>query len=416
MRSPGVVAACLVAASMGCSSDPARITVAGKVFPPPGPGAQVVIGGKSATPDPATGAFTITSVTAPYDLVAIVSGATAKTGVLYKELTRPDPTIFASASAPPESYSAIISGTITGGVVPQPNVKTRVTYGSPELDYRASAVVGGGLTYSLQPGWSGPASTTGSLHALQLETASSSDARPSAYHGYGEKAGITLANQGNFAGQDVAMAPVSSSHLTGTLTVPDGYSLSMTFADVVFADGSGASLFYQTVPAGAFDYLMPSIAGATGQLSVSASSSAGSVGLTRSQLALDANGVELSFQAPPAQSAPDDASTGVTTATVFSWQPFTRGVHVVGFGSAVPGSPRFAVITMASSATIPDLAALGVALPKGATYSWRVEAYAPFASLDEAADLKSIVNEHIQSRAETAYEGTSKVRSFTTAP
>jgi hypothetical protein len=74
------------------------------------------------------------------------------------------------------------------------------------------------------------------------------------------------------------------------------------------------------------------------------------------------------------------------------------------------------VITTDSSASIPDLAAWGVDLPKGAAYSWRVQAYAPFASLDEAADPESIVGAQIQSPADTAYAGLSNVRSFTTAP
>ncbi|HEY1908969.1 MAG TPA: hypothetical protein VGG91_23200, partial [Myxococcaceae bacterium] len=76
---------------------PPTITVAGKVLDgvkKPVTGATVAIGAQHTTSD-GTGSFSIAGVTAPYDAVLIVPVGPRNAAVVYKGLTRADPTLFA---------------------------------------------------------------------------------------------------------------------------------------------------------------------------------------------------------------------------------------------------------------------------------------------------------------------------------
>src|SRR5215472_3550718 len=79
------------------ASPPPTITVAGKVTDQAKQalsGAIVVIGAQHATTD-ASGAFSIGGVTAPYDAAVIVPVGARNTAIVYKGLTRADPTLLA---------------------------------------------------------------------------------------------------------------------------------------------------------------------------------------------------------------------------------------------------------------------------------------------------------------------------------
>ncbi len=413
MRNLSSALAILAACAVACG-DSSKITVSGKLSPPVS-GAQVIIGRQAATADAATGAFSIGGVTPPYDLVAIVPGATQKAGVVYKGLRRPDPTIRTFAAAP-ALRSATISGTVTGGLVPPlPLTQTHVSFGAPDVSSGADGHVGATITYELKPEWSSGSSITGTLHALQWNPGNGCTA---SYTGYAEKAGVTIADGGSFAGQDLAMTPVAATHVTGTLWVPAGLGPNVDASvGLVYADRSWVTLFHDTVAAAPFDCLVPSIAGATAQLVASASlPSQAAAMVARVNVPLDATGVTLALQAAPEAIAPDDAATGVTNSTVFSWQPFANGVHVALFGGGA-AQPAFYVVTTEASTTIPDLSLQGLELPKNASYQWMVEAFAPNASVDEAADARSLMIGEVAPTGDTTFHmGLSQTRSFQTAP
>jgi hypothetical protein len=90
-------------------------------------------------------------------------------------------------------------------------------------------------------------------------------------------------------------------------------------------------------------------------------------------------------------SFPDGGVADVTTSTAFSWSAFAGGIHFVEFLPTAPANPEIFVFTTATTITIPDLTAEGLALPTGAaSYSWQVFAVAPFATMDSFATGNSI--------------------------
>lgn len=96
-----------LAACGGGGGGPVTITVAGKVVGTnnlPVNGVPVVISGRPSVITAADGTFSVAGVTAPYD--ATVVNATTKRSIVYKGLTRPDPTLLlvGSIPAPPERY------------------------------------------------------------------------------------------------------------------------------------------------------------------------------------------------------------------------------------------------------------------------------------------------------------------------
>ena len=72
--------------------------------------------------------------------------------------------------------------------------------------------------------------------------------------------------------------------------------------------------------------------------------------------------------------------------------------------------PNYLVVTSSPTATIPDLTALGLGLPKGIVYNWYVVAIGPFANVDDAAGAAGILPKTDRIQA------TSSTRTFTTAP
>lgn len=84
---------------------------------------------------------------------------------------------------------------------------------------------------------------------------------------------------------------------------------------------------------------------------------------------------------------PSDQATGVTMDTPFRWIGANHSLYVL----LVSTINRFIqVITTEMSLRLSDLGQLGITLSAGTLYSWRVYAYGPFSSIDEAASPRGI--------------------------
>ena len=393
---------------------PATITVSGKVVAgngQPVANAPVVITGRPSTISDANGDFTVTGVTTPYDLTAVVSSI--KLAVVYKGLTRTDPTIFFFAFSPPLANSATLSGKVTGGAaVPAPPFYTKVAFGSPDAtDTESATWVAPDLTYAFSPiTWFGPVSTTGTLHALQWRATSSTNP-PNLYSGYGQKTGVTISNGGTFANQDVPMTAVTPANLDGTVTVPTGYTLAAKAMSVNFSDGASIAILNDATATAAFNYLTPAISGSTMAVSATASTAASELtATTRTNLSASATGVGVTLQPAPVLSLPVNAATNVGYGQSFSWTAFAGGVHMVVFNGPA-GQPDYFVFTGGTSTAIPDLSSEGLGLPASAAYTWGIYGIAPVASVDALAGQSQLLPS-----GDSAYIGLSATRTFTTAP
>lgn len=400
----------------GCKSDSSSgpgsggtITVSGKVVSGtllPIASSPVVITGLPATVSDANGAFTIAGVTPPYDVTVVLSSS--KLAVTYRGLTRSDPTLVNFLSATPPPNSATVSGAASGGGgYPQPATRTSavlLTSAETAGSGTPNATTG---AYSLTTSWTGATTITTVLHALQWDK--SAAGMPTAFTGYGEKTGVTITAGGTFAGQSVAMTAATAGTIAGSVTVPAGLTLTTKSLSLVFATKGTISLGSESGTAASFSYVVPVVTGTTLTFTASASGATGSTTAQKSGIASGATGVSLTIPSPPAPSLPVDAATGVTTTTPFSWAPINSTIYLVIL-SGPASQPDYLVITSSPTATIPDLTALGLGLPKGIGYTWNVLALGPFANIDAAAGPTGILPQT------DAIQATSGGRTFTTAP
>jgi len=395
---------------------PATITVSGTVIGfnlQPVAGAPVVItsgGANLSTTTNASGAFSVSGVTPPYDATVV----TGNQSIIYKGLTRTDPTLVLPGLSPGVSRSASLSGTVSGGAgFPEPaSHGTITTFGSPELAHFRLADTTTGDYNMGTVRWFGPTTTTGSIRALQGRFDGAY--LPTDYTGYGERPNVTLTDGGTFTAQNVTMSPVSEARISGSVTLPAGYTLTSKRMAVGFADRSLIDVLSDFGASTSFAYTTPNVSGATILMGVAAANAAGtSVTTTKPGLAVNASSVSIPLPAGSEQVHPPDAATGVNHSTTFSYTPFSGGVHLVDFDG--PGAnPDYVVVTTAASTSIPNLSSVGLGLPASTAYSWSVSGLAPFATVDAVAGPGGWLAVFLGTAEGSA--SMSSRRTFTTAP
>jgi hypothetical protein len=380
----------------------------------PVPGAEVRLTSGSftavATTD-AAGAFTVASVPTPYDAMLVVTDLAEVT--LYQGLGRADPTLVSLGSSVAVHPGATVGGTLSGGAsLPLPaNYRTRVTFGSPEGGGVASASGATG-SYQVMPTWWGPATTTGSLYALQWQYDAAG--LPIAYTGFASRSGVTLVDGDDLAGQDLSLAAVASGQLSGTLLPPAGYVPVLRRLLVVFGANQALDLARETSSdpgfGPTFDYLTPAPPSASLLLTAVATSATAST-TVYAPLATSATGVDVTLPAAAALVSPADGAVGVSFGTTFGWTPTPGGISLL----VVRGPSTFVTVTASSSATLPDTAALGVPLPPSTDFDWYVFGVGPFADIDAAAGRGGYLGPFVEPES-NVFQTESASRSLTTAP
>jgi hypothetical protein len=395
------------------------ITVTGRVFDlnsQPVASVPVIVSGKTSTNSDASGNFTVTGVTVPYDVTVVVPTGT-KGGLVYKGLTRSDPTLFYPGTSPAPLRSATVNGTVSGGAFTptQPaDHKTIVFFGSADAALSTTTTASG--TFSLGGTWFGPTSTSGALYALQYQVDGSGIPVADAYKGYGVKSGLVINDASVTNNQLDTLKTLPTRQLTGTLTPATGYTLSSRRLFARFSSTAVAQLLTETTNSPSLSYYTPEITG--GSLIVSATGNKAGVAVVTYKVGVAANasGVTVNIPAGPELSLPVAGATGVDTTVTFSWTPFSGGVHLIFFTST--GNPSFYVLTTGTSTTIPNLKSYGVTLPAATTYNWMVLAVAPVGSSDAAASSVNFLSfitgpQSITSDVSFALAG---ARTFVTAP
>ena len=394
------------------------ITVTGKVIGinnQPVPSVPVLIKGLPSVNTDANGSFTIPNVTTPYS-IAVVDG-TNNRALVYRGLTRPDPTLFWPGVTPGTSHTASVSGSLLPWTAIAPGTKT--TAGAAFVSTETSASTTPNLTsgaFTIAANWYGAASTTtGSVYALVWDYDANN--LPTTFSKFGKRSNVSLLDGTTNANQNDTLGTAQTAQLSGTVNVASGYTLMTRTLSAVFDSKGGIPVLSDNTAIPNFTYNTPNVSGATVSLVVSASKTgSGNVETFTSGLAVNKTGVTVNVPAAPELSLPVNNATGITTGSPFSWTPLSGGVHLLEFNPAVAGQPRLSVITMATSDSIPDLSSAGLTLPKGATYTWFLEAVAPFASIDAAAGPAGIAGFVTGPNSYTGSYARTATRSFTTAP
>lgn len=380
-------------------------TVTGQLldgFGQPLSGRTVLIGTRSTTSD-ASGQFTLTGVTTPYDLV-IVEPAPSKVATVYAQLTRTDPKLrdFGASSGP--TRTATVNGNLVNGdPLPTPSgTLTGICWGSPESStgsYLAAS------PYALPVSWSGPTSTTGSVHALQWTVDASGTV--TGYRSHGVKTGVSLTAGNNTVGADLLLTVPLTASLSGTITVPAGYSVIDRTLTLTFADGAFFPVSGDVVSSPSFSFPVPSGIGASAIVRVTANNGGAQTTAQLSGLPPGTTGAALTLPAPALPIAPADQATGVTTSTDFTWTPVTGGVHFLVL-SGNPGDPVFLILSGGSQARIPELSAQGLGLPAGRQYEWGLIALGPYASIDAFAATGTLPREGVGFQTITSTQFTTR--------
>jgi hypothetical protein len=389
------------------------ITVAGTVTDEdgsPSPNETVLITSgtfSQSTVTDANGAFSVPGVPVPYN--ATVINSTSSLAIQWQGLTRADPTLF-DLNVVVLPRSATLSGALSGGTLPlTTDYSANVVFASPQtgLNNGGLSVLTAG-TFSGTIRWPGPTSTSGTLYGLEIHK-DNTTGLPLDYPGYGTLSPVLLQDMGTLSGQTVAMTSVTTSTLSGTVTVPAGFTLNGKEMFFEPAPGALFELFSDSSTSTSFSYITPDISNATFTVLAVAQGTASQTSIAKKAgVAANATGIALDIASPPTLTLPVDAATGVTKTTPFSWTNFT-GVYFVIFS----GTPSYAVFTSAQTVTIPDFTAQGLPLPASASYTWEVFGIGPSTSVDSVAVPGGFIS------LEILHDGTfstSGQRAFTTSP
>jgi hypothetical protein len=358
----------------------------------------------------ASGAFTVENVPTPYNAI-VIDATSVAFATVYVGLTRTDPTLTIGNYQLPK-LSGNLSGQLMGGSYPESSdYSTAFVFGSPEV---TPAFPQGGFVddssgaYSGDVYWLGPASTTGTLYALQVH---SGGGLPLDYPGYGTLSGIVLENDDGLPNQNVTLAPVTTGSLSATVSVPPDYTFEYQAAAFQPAPGVSFPNFWGAAGGPAsFVYATPSIPGTSLMVSALASMDQGPGSPTtfaQKQVPATASSLALSLPAAPSLTVPADGAAGVTLTTPFTWTEFAGGVYAV---SLIGQHEGLVVYVAATSATIPDLTAVG--FPLLGSYEWQVTGIAPVAGIDALAAAGGTW----ALSSGDFMEATSGQRSFTTSP
>ena len=338
----------------------------------------------------ANGQFSIAGVKKPYDIAVIVGSA--KAAIVYKNLSKDNPTLIFLGSSFTAKRTATVNGTVSGGAnYPLPtNHIDRAVFGSPETRNNNTTIqindTSGDFDTTVE--WFGPTTTTGAIHALQWE---GSNAFPTKFTGYG-KVATTLADNNTANNQDIALTGLGSLNAGGTVTVPTNYSIDGKNLAVTFDANTGLEIGTDSSTNPNFNFVTPQINGAKLSMMVQTSGPNG-VFSQVIKTGFDVDSTNISLNVPTASnlSLPVNNANNVNNTTEFVWSPSSANdvVYLTFFGGK-SGGPSFLVISDTTKVTIPDLSGQGLGLTASTPgaiqeYVWNVLTVGSYTDIDAAA-------------------------------
>jgi len=302
--------------------------------------------------------------------------------------------------------------------------------------------------------WFGPTTTTGVAHVLQWKKDANN--LPDLYTGYGKR-DIVLADSSTTNNQNIAMNGLGSSNAGGSVTVPNGYSITNRFMSVILDENSDIEvanegfkpreLFqeglavqgdgtFSSLPSN-FNFRTPEINGAKVGIAVGARDSLSLSGLGRyvylAKTGLDLNDTNINITLPeaPSLALPANNAPNVNYNTEFVWSPsgFSESVNVVFVRelrkrlvpvgiNGISLDKSLTIITTDTTLKLPDLSALGIALSPPTSgeshdYSWFVSSIGPFPTVDSAATRDFADAYYSESASKDVFYGDSQRFEFT---
>lgn len=408
---------------------PSVVTVRGTIVDQlqnPIPNADVLVNDVK-TSTASDGTFSVPDVQPPYDVAVSVPGGFFVQ--LFLGLTAASPTLES-----PGAYSfhqATIAGSLGSAAFQSAEAGLVLPAGSTLALGAAMVSQGSGPTYGPATVKFGGASTR-STTLYGLRALVDSNGNPTSFTGYGTLH-VDLHDGDTLTGLTIPMASVTSDLVNGSIVAPSGYSLTDGHFVLRFGDGSNRGIvglpLANAAPTGTFSgQVVPVATGIGYGLAASASDGANAV-MGYGTVPGPGSSATLDLPDAAVPTAPADGATNVSASTVFHWTALPDAVYIARLVPVSGPGPSIDIMTRQTSMSLPDLSALGAAIPANTPYTLTVLAAGPLASIDEGAGTHGVWN--IEIAFETAFGGTpqplsgptttgwltsSKSTTFTTAP
>jgi len=345
------------------------LTVVGRVqatLARPLTGATVASQGETVFTD-ATGTFTLTGLSVPYDVT--VSSAGGNGGLhVYEGMISPSPTLrptFASLDTPTPGFDAVINGSLLGGAVGVDEVVIVCVEGLVVAVYGCDTLVAAETDFSISAAWFDGAIAATRLHALHIEI--DADSLPVAYLGY-ETIELNLSD-GSVTLADLDFDPVDAASLTGTTAHPMSMPDSVLLVSPRFGPNLSVPIIQLDDPGADFEVLVPDLPGLGYDVLFVASGVDDTVYTWKHDVGLDAG--DLVVTAPAQLVAPANGAPGVDLATSFGTTEAGGGARTYVWAPDGTG-PFIGLTTTRTNVTIPDPGSGGFAFPAGLAYEWGV--------------------------------------------
>lgn len=344
-------------------------------------GVNVAIAGVTTATD-TDGAFTITGIAVPYDVVVYRHDGERYAHV-FVGMTTPNPALvpFGAVALANGYPQATVEGTLPAALGADEVARVCIEGTSAPM-FGCGVVDGLALDeYAFPVTWVTGVATNVQLHAILTEV--DADGIPTGYGGYGT-AGGSVTGGGTSTIAIATYAPVSTTvAVSGTIAPPLGMSVVSLLGSVRLSPAYALPVFDAETTATSFDVVMPAIGDATFQFlaftydPVVGTSAAWAAGVD------GAEPLALALPTPAGLVTPADGATGVTTATQFTMSG-APGLARTFIFDGTGAHPDIAVTTMANTVTIPNLGAFGFGLPASADYYWSVIVASTATNPDEA--------------------------------
>lgn len=358
-------------ADAALSLEVTSLTVVGRVLgllSRPLVGATVGAQGETDFTD-ATGAFTLSGLSVPYDLV--VSSALGDGGLhVYEGMTSTAPLLrptFARLTMPALALGTTVSGSLVGGALGVDEAVLVCLEGLTAPVYGCDEAATGETGFSVDAAWfdDGVAVVAARLHAFHVTV--DADDVPVAYLGY-ETIAVNL-EDGVGVLADLDFDAVATSLLSGTATKPASLVESVVLVSIRFGPNLSMALATVELLAPDFQVLVPDVAGASYDVLFAAGGPDAAVYTWKLGIGLDAGELAVDVSAQPV--APADAAVDVDLTTAFQTTAAGGAARTYVWEAALNG-PSIALTTTRTDVTVPNPAAGGFAFPAGADYSWTV--------------------------------------------
>ncbi|HZW87699.1 MAG TPA: hypothetical protein VFF12_01355, partial [Myxococcaceae bacterium] len=244
--------------------------------------------------------------------------------------------------------------------------------------------------YTLPLSWFGPTTTIGTVHILQWKGPALA-LPPTSYTGFSSVTAVRVTDGQASEDASVQLFDPGTTSISGNVVAPAGATVFSKALALEFADHALLPLGQDFAIATPFTFAVPRNVTLTAVVSATGEFPNGAGVLRReSGIARGATNVAVVLPTPALPTAPANGSADVTPATDFRWNPFAGGLHLVVFNGTA-AKPSYFVVTADSVTHVPDLPALGAALPAASSYSWFVIGLAPLASVDDYTGIGALV-------------------------